>query len=463
MPTPSSLDALIAKHAAEFAHHVRNAAAMAESEMDVQHEAVHQLKTVATAAGVKLHERHNATIAEGRPDSVYARVIVEYKNPNGPDRIGESPDSPGTRKVIAQLKSRFGPLQEELGHPINALFGVGCDGNRFVFLRWRDKGWEAPQISEVDRHSAERFLWALFNLGTKGKAFCPEYLALDFGSGSEQSLAATGIKTLYDAIRAAKSPKAQTFFNQWKILFGEVCGYDVDDPSDKIKKLADFYGVRSGAKVHAAELLFAVHTYYAVFMKLLAAGIVARFHQMPGDPLSKLIHATNPAKFKSEMEELEKGSVFRHFHITNFLEGDLFAWYLPEWSADIHKFLRAMVDRLDEYNPQTLAEEPAVSRDLLKRLYQELFPKSVRHDLGEYYTPDWLADHTLNQALVNPSPARSRAQYAAAGDLYRNSLCWINIADVHDTIAARAGLCGWSHQLPWVFVTEFATLRPCTR
>jgi peptide/nickel transport system substrate-binding protein len=73
------------------------------------------------------------------------------------------------------------------------------------------------------------------------------------------------------------------------------------------------------------------------------------------------------------------------------------------------------------------------------------------------------ADHTLNQALVNPSPARSQAHYVAAGDLYRNSLCWINIADVHDTIAARAGLCGWSHELPWVFVTEFATLRPCTR
>jgi hypothetical protein len=34
---------------------------------------------------------------------------------------------------------------------------------------------------------------------------------------------------------------------------------------------------------------------------------------------------------------------------------------------------------------------------LLKKLYQQLFPKSVRHDLGEYYTPDWLADHVLNE------------------------------------------------------------------
>ena len=31
------------------------------------------------------------------------------------------------------------------------------------------------------------------------------------------------------------------FFNQWKILFGEVCGYDVENLSDKLKKLAEFY------------------------------------------------------------------------------------------------------------------------------------------------------------------------------------------------------------------------------
>ena len=40
---------------------------------------------------------------------------------------------------------------------------------------------------------------------------------------------------------------------------------------------------------------------------------------------------------------------------------------------------------------------PDTSRDLLKKLYQQLFPKTLRRDLGEYYTPDWLAEHVLNQ------------------------------------------------------------------
>lgn len=400
MPPSVSLDKLIEKHAAEFAQHVRAAAKAADSEMDIQIEAGAQVKAVARAAGIKLEEQHNWTIAAGRPDSVYTRVIVEYKDPNGPDRIGDTLEAPGTKKVVEQVKTRFRDLQTQLGQPIESLFGVGCDGNRFVFVRWRDKKWDVQPPVEVDEHSAARFLWALFNLGAKGKAYTPEYLSGDFGA--ESPIARKGIHTLYDAILNAKHPKAQTFFKQWKILFGEVCGYDVDDPSDKLKKLATFYGVTG--KFHPAELLFAVHTYYAVFMKLLAGSIVMRFHGLSGDPVSKLHAAATPAKFKAEMEELEKGSVFRHFGITNFLEGDLFAWYLPVWSDEIHAFLKQMVDKLDEYNPQTLAEEPNVSRDLLKKLYQELFPKSVRHDLGEYYTPDWLADHVLNEVGYDGDP-----------------------------------------------------------
>lgn len=63
-----------------------------------------------------------------------------------------------------------------------------------------------------------------------------------------------------------------------------------------------------------------------------------------------------------------------------------------------------MVARLDEYNPGTLSEDPAGTRDLLKKLYQQLFPRSVRHALGEYYTPDWLAEHVLDELNYSGDP-----------------------------------------------------------
>lgn len=369
---------------------------MADKEEEIRIRSVEQLAYIQRDLNFKLEGKHEFTVASGRVDSVYSRVIIEYKNPKSPgDRIGPKADSPGSKKVVEQIKKRFYDMRHEHGQPLNSLFGVGLDGNYFIFVRFRDEKWQVQEPVEVNRHSAERFLWALFNLGTKGKAFSSEYLAGDFGSEGGNTIAISGIHALYDAIVTTDNPKAQTFFSQWKILFGEVCGYDVDSQSEKLRKLAEFYQV--GVKdPKPAELLFAVHTYYALFMKLLAAEIVAFFHKLP-TPLQKMMQATTSNKLKREMEDLEAGSIFRHLNITNFLEGDLFAWYTSVWTEPIEKLVREMVTRLDDYNPGTLSEDPTGSRDLLKKLYQQLFPKSVRHDLGEYYTPDWLAEHVLNE------------------------------------------------------------------
>ncbi len=117
-----------------------------------------------------------------------------------------------------------------------------------------------------------------------------------------------------------------------------------------------------------------------------------------------MLQASNGSKLKRELEDFEAGSIFRHFNITNFLEGDLFAWYLPEWNTAVESWVRSLVLQLDSYNPGTLSEDPIESRDLLKKLYHQLFPKSVRHDLGEYYTPDWLAEHVLNRVGYDGNP-----------------------------------------------------------
>jgi len=394
VPRNESLDELIAKRAGEFADQMREVASVAGKEEEIRIETEKQLAFIQKEAGIQLEGRHEFTVASGHIDSLYDRVIIEYKNPSSPGaRIGPTSDSAGSKKVVEQIKKRFYDMRAQHRQPLNTLFGVGFDGVRFIFVRFREDKWQVQDPVDVNKHSAFRFLWALFNLGEKGRPFSPEYLAGDFGS--EAKLAQDGVRAFYDTISATDHPKAQTFFRQWKILFGEVCGYDVDSPSAKIKKLADFYGVPT-RRLKPAELLFAVHTYYAIFMKLLASGIVGFFHRLPR-PLEKMMQAGTSGKLKHEMEELEAGSIFRHLNITNFLEGDLFAWYTSIWSDPIENLVRNMVARLDNYNPGTLSEDPTRSRDLLKKLYQQLFPKSVRHDLGEYYTPDWLAEHVLNE------------------------------------------------------------------
>jgi hypothetical protein len=63
-----------------------------------------------------------------------------------------------------------------------------------------------------------------------------------------------------------------------------------------------------------------------------------------------------------------------------------------------------MAQALAEFEPATSTLEPEHTRDLLKKLYQYLVPRELRHDLGEYYTPDWLAERLLNQVGYHGDP-----------------------------------------------------------
>ena len=139
-------------------------------------------------------------------------------------------------------------------------------------------------------------------------------------------------------------------------------------------------------------------------MKMLAAEIVASFSRLGTSTLKKLVSAPTSAKLRDELRNLEQGGIWAQLGIRNFLEGDLFSWYLDAWNADCAEAVRAMTASFDGFDPTTLSVDPAESRDLLKQLYQQLFPKSVRHDLGEYYTPDWLAELVLDELGYDGNP-----------------------------------------------------------
>lgn len=52
-----------------------------------------------------------------------------------------------------------------------------------------------------------------------------------------------------------------------------------------------------------------------------------------------------------------------------------------------------MADRKKNWTNATVSDVPA---DLFRETYNRIFPRTVRHALGEYYTPPWLADRILD-------------------------------------------------------------------
>ena len=163
-PKPESLDDIIGHSAVVLADQIQKAAAWAKSEMDLQIEVAGALKEFARRAKITLDAHHNVTVATGRPDSVYSNVIVEYKDPG---TLSGNRDAANNKKLIEQIRQRFYDMRREENRPMNSMFGVGTDGKYFVFVRFRDEKWTDQEPLEVNRHSTERFLWALYNLGQR--------------------------------------------------------------------------------------------------------------------------------------------------------------------------------------------------------------------------------------------------------------------------------------------------------
>jgi hypothetical protein len=80
----------------------------------------------------------------------------------------------------------------------------------------------------------------------------------------------------------------------------------------------------------------------------------------------------------------------------------------------------------DEEGLAALCGPPGASRDAFKDLYQQVFPRHRRHAQGEYYTPDWLAEHVLDelgyagQRLVDPACGSGTFLIAAINRLRRH-------------------------------------------
>lgn len=76
------------------------------------------------------------------------------------------------------------------------------------------------------------------------------------------------------------------------------------------------------------------------------------------------------------------------------IEEDFFSWiFEPEIWPKAELLLRQISDALDYYDLSQVDE------DIFKEIYQEIVERGDRHRLGEYYTPEWLALLTLEEAL----------------------------------------------------------------
>lgn len=133
-----------------------------------------------------------------------------------------------------------------------------------------------------------------------------------------------------------------------------------------------------------SDELFIGHTYLVLVAKVIAHAVaIPDFHAVAHE-LSAL--------------ELTAGEVFRRSGIGGVVDADFFDWPTDAQGGD--KFVSGLARRLLRF------DWDKAEHDLLKVLYESVIDKQTRHRLGEYYTPDWLAQGIVRKVVDGPLAQR---------------------------------------------------------
>ena len=360
------------------------------------------LEPLCKSIGIKSDPRYEKSIyTGGRSDAVHGQVIIEY----------EKAKSFRNKKAIDHTFDQlFDYIYGEANSAKDTLFlfdpkfiGVGFDSEQILFVKYvGDKNKPKTKLDKkefvlngpysFDLQSARTFLTYLRSLSRK--LLTADNLTEAFGPTSK--IAPFAVSAFVDALENWSSKRVEVFLKEWKRLFGIVYGEQFSKhQEEEAAALTKLYKVRE--ETDFQKLLFSVHTYFALLMKFIAAEIITLKESSLSSSFCFNIAHADKDEFKKQLESIENGWIYSKRGITNFLEGDFFCWYLDAFSPRLVDAIREITRSISEFEPATTIINPESTRDLLKKLYQYLVPQEIRHKLGEYYTPDWLAELTLKE------------------------------------------------------------------
>lgn len=382
-----NIELQIKEIAPHFSKEILLAAKSSHNEAEFRTKAARLIEDFAEKVRLTIPVREEYTLINGRADAVYNRLIIEYEPPGS---LKPNNSNRANQHAINQIKNYIEGLARRERHRPERIVGVVLDGNYFIFIRKKEGVYHIDNPLRVDSSSTELFLSLLCSLSTE-LALIPENLVRDFGENT--TISRNVVSSLYNALTTSTNPKVKTLFEQWSLQFSEACDYSEASKVD-VRTFARNFGIND-ERPDSFKVFFCIHTYYATFIKLLAL-LIVHYYLMPklGTDLKKAA-TQSIEELRAYMKKIEEGGLFRELGISNFLEGDFFSWYLETWNNDIYNAIKSLISQLSKYSLITLDVDPEETRDLLKKLYQNLMPKKIRHNLGEYYTPDWLAERLL--------------------------------------------------------------------
>lgn len=336
-------------------------------------------------------QRH---VSKGRIDSRIGALIIEYKNK---DKLNNKKlEDRASCQIIDYMKTIAASAQHET-------VGLVTDGVKVKFIVLDPKGSiiEGAFESLASTHLS-RLIKSIVLL--QKTALSAENLVRDFCGPNP--VAKKLYLALYDALTNHITDRTNMLFTEWQALFRLAH----DDQSkqqaiiDRKKALAEAIGISIAPKDNLTEYLalYAIQTAYAIIIKIIAYKVLTSVRFKKGDISFSELASADSSKLRSQLYRLEEGAIFREMGIGNLLEGDFFAWYCiddNQWTPEIAGRIKEAFSLLTVYEDHTLLHSTENICDLFKDLYSHVIPDKVRHSLGEFYTPPWLADNLIEEAI----------------------------------------------------------------
>ena len=321
-------------------------------------------------------EKH-APEVRGRIDALLGLTVFELKS-----------DLRRERRDAEEELARY--LSDQESKSGESCVGIATDGSDFIayFLRG-ERVVEVGSYQNEPERPRELLSWLQATIAVgEGLNPDPHSITREFG---RRSLAALRALENLDQLwhEFGGSPEAQLKRELWTRLLSLAYGDEVGD-----------------------DALFLQHTYLVIVAKAVA------WIAMIGVPPHSAV-------------ELLHGTAFSELGIAGQSEQDFFDWVLDAEGGP--KLVLQVAQQVARFRLRD------IRIDILKALYESLIDPNTRHDLGEYYTPDWLAERIVAATIDDPLGQRVMDPACGSGTFLFHAVRYVLDAARESGLSASDG------------------------
>lgn len=183
----------------------------------------------------------------------------------------------------------------------------------------------------------------------------------------------TTIRKLYDCIDTIQDE----YYYNWKSHFIYIHGELDTQRKINEKKIEETFNITiSNDREDLFKLIYCLETYYSIILRILAYKSV----------------------FQGKTFSLDvfRDETYKTQGITNYTCIDYYNWFLQ--ISEINLFLEHLYDSIS-------FADIRIEGDYISIVFEQIFPKEIRHSIGEYYTPYWLANVVIEQLTKDDEQA----------------------------------------------------------